>query len=235
MKTIEPITPQGLGFFPVLNLPWKPVSGKNPEPDLNHLGKLPGSKTAESPSVPASEPDRTQWLQWFDSFDLPYFTHGFRWRWMVLDGHPLIWEVTGFFRRNLTIPWDGPSQAKPPFRGWSSDPERTHILPHLGSIWNFEFQMIEIRHFELKPSWNLWVLPVFVAQHIWRLPLNFSFSNSWFDWGPAPVLPAPTRGSARDSRNWDRGRSWQFGVAQAGYGWIYVYICIIYVYMDILW
>ena len=86
MKPIEPITPQGLGFFPVLNLPWKPVSGKNPEPDLNHLGKLPGSKTAESPSVPASEPDRTQWLQWFDSFDLPYFTHGFRWRWMVLDG-----------------------------------------------------------------------------------------------------------------------------------------------------
>ena len=34
----------------------------NPEPDLQlfsgHPGTLPGSKTAESPSVPASEPDR---------------------------------------------------------------------------------------------------------------------------------------------------------------------------------
>lgn len=56
-------------------------SGTRSQP-FGQAAKLPGSKTAESPSVPASEPDRTQSLQRFDSFDLPYFTHGFRWRWI---------------------------------------------------------------------------------------------------------------------------------------------------------
>lgn len=137
--------PSGLRVFSGSQLAMKTrkwqESGTRSQP-FGQAAKLPGSKTAESPSVPASEPHRTQWLQWFDSFDLPYFTHGFRWRWIYGWSSP---KDMGSHRLFSTFwPSHGTVHPKPSRHGpWflCTQKELTSYPTLLGSIWNFEFQI----------------------------------------------------------------------------------------------